>query len=132
VISAQDAQAQLDARPFSAIWRYHVIEVSDGFCRLEVPYDGRWDRPGDVLSGQVYMAAADAAMWIAVMSRTADLMAVTTSLNTAFLGAGRQETVLCEARVLRLGRRSVYGTAECRGADGRLLTHHTLAYARPV
>jgi uncharacterized protein (TIGR00369 family) len=132
VISTQDAQAQLDAQAFSAIWGYRVVEVGEGFCRLEVPYDGRWDRPGDVLSGQLYMAAADAAMWVAVMSRTADPMAVTTNLNTAFLGAGRHETVVCEARVLRLGRRSIYGTAECRGADGRLLTHHTITYARPA
>lgn len=35
----------------------------------------------------------------------------------------------CRARVLKLGRRLVYGVAECLAGD-RLLTHHTLTYAR--
>jgi uncharacterized protein (TIGR00369 family) len=132
LITVAEAQRQLDARPFSAIWSYRVLSVGEGECRLEVPYDPRWDRPGEVLAGPVYMAAADAAMWIALMTRADEVMAVTANLDTAFLGAARQEPVTCDARVLRFGRRLVYGTAECRGADGRLLTHHTITYARPA
>ena len=116
----------------SAIWEYRVLEVAHGYCRLEVPYNPRWDRPGDVLAGPVFVAAADTAMWVAVMTRAAEVMAVTANLNSAFLAAGRQETVTCEARVLRFGRRLVYGVAECRGADGRVLSHHTVTYARPA
>ena len=128
----REAQRQLDERPFSAIWDYNVLEVEAGYCRLEVPYNPRWDRPGDVLAGPVFVAAADAAMWIAVMSRAGEVMSVTANLNTAFLDAGRHEKVVCEARVLRSGRRLIFGVAECRGADGRVLTHHTVTYARPV
>ena len=116
----------------SAIWEYRVLEVAHGYCRLEVPYNPRWDRPGDVLAGPVFVAAADTAMWVAVMTRAAEVMAVTANLNSAFLAAGRQETVTCEARVLRFGRRLVYGVAECRGEDGRVLSHHTVTYARPA
>ena len=132
MIDRAQAQQQLDERPFSAIWEYRVLEVGQGYCRLEVPYNPHWDRPGDVLAGPVFVAAADAAMWVAVMTRAAEVMAVTASLNTAFLAAGRQETVTCEARVLRFGRRLVYGVAECRSADGRILSHHTITYARPA
>src|SRR5205814_7873214 len=92
----------------------------------------RWDRPGDVLAGPVFVAAADTAMWVAVMTRAAEVMAVTANLNSAFLAAGRQETVTCEARVLRFGRRLVYGVAECRGEDGRVPSQHTVTYARPA
>ncbi len=126
MIDRAQAQRQLDERPFSAIWEYRVLEVAHGYCRLEVPYNPRWDRPG------VFVAAADTAMWVAVMTRAAEVMAVTANLNSAFLAAGRQETVTCEARVLRFGRRLVYGVAECRGADGRVLSHHTVTYARPA
>ena len=132
MIDRAQAQRQLDGRPFSAIWEYRVLEVAHGYCRLEVPYNPRWDRPGDVLAGPVFVAAADTAMWVAVMTRAAEVMAVTANLNSAFLAAGRQETVTCEARVLRFGQRLVYGVAECRGADGRVLSHHTVTYARPA
>lgn len=127
-----DAQRQLDERPFSAIWHYRVVEVRDGHCVLELPYNARWDRPGDVIAGPALVAAADAAMWVAVMSRAGEVMAVTANLNTAFLAPARKESVTCEARVLRFGRRLVYGVAECRGEDGRVLSHHTLTYARPA
>lgn len=132
LLDVAQAQRQLNERPFSAVWGYRVREVRDGYCRLEVPYDPRWDRPGEVLAGPLFVAAADAVMWIAVMSRSADVKAVTANLNTAFLAPGRKEDVTCEARVLRFGRRLVYGSAECRGADGRVLTHHTITYSLPA
>jgi acyl-coenzyme A thioesterase PaaI-like protein len=53
LITVAEAQRQLDARPFSAIWSYRVLSVGEGECRLEVPYDPRWDRPGEVLAGPV-------------------------------------------------------------------------------
>src|SRR5205823_8297741 len=110
MIDRAQAQRQLDERPFSAIWEYRVLEVAHGYCRLEVPYNPRWDRPGDVLAGPVFVAAADTAMWVAVMTRAAEVMAVTANLNSAFLAAGRQETVTCEAREI--------GRASCRERAG--------------
>src|SRR5881409_2327575 len=78
------------------------------------------------------MAAADVAMWLAILTRLgAGDGSVTASLNTAFLGAARKESFSCTARVLKLGRRLIHGVAECVTADGRLLTHHTVTYMRP-
>jgi acyl-coenzyme A thioesterase PaaI-like protein len=55
---------------------------------------------------------------------------VTSDMKTAFLRSGRSEDVLCTARVLKLGRKIAYGTAECHGATSGLLTHHVLTYMR--
>jgi acyl-coenzyme A thioesterase PaaI-like protein len=46
------------------------------------------------------------------------------------LKSGRQEDFHCTARVLKLGGRSAYGTAECHGANSGLLAHHVLTYIR--
>lgn len=128
-----EAEALLASRQFSARWGYRVVALAAGECTLEVPYDAGWDRPGEILAGPVYMAAADAAMWIAVVTRTpSEVGAVTYQLDTTFLAAGRAEEISCTARVLRWGRRLAFGTAECRGADGRLLTHHTVTYSLPA
>jgi acyl-coenzyme A thioesterase PaaI-like protein len=32
--------------------------------------------------------------------------------------------------VLKLGKRIIYGTAECHDRRGKLFTHHTVTYAR--
>jgi acyl-coenzyme A thioesterase PaaI-like protein len=42
-----------------------------------------------------------------------------------------KEPFRCAARVLKLGRRLVYGVAECVNGEGRLLAHHGVTYARP-
>jgi len=85
-----------------------------------------------VIGGPAFMAAADVAMWLAILTRLgAGDGSVTASLTTAFLGAARKEGFTCTARVLKLGRRLIHGVAECMTADGRLLTHHTVTYMRP-
>jgi uncharacterized protein (TIGR00369 family) len=120
----------LDAHEFTRRMALRVASLGDGECELEVPYRPEHDRPGGIVSGQVYMHAADVAFWLAIKTRLGvDDASVTSSMTTAFLGSASRETLRCRARVLKVGRRLVYGVAECLAGD-RLLTHHTLTYAR--
>ena len=120
----------LAAHEFTGRMRMRVLSVGDGECELEVPYLPEFDRPGGIVSGQVYTHAADVAFWLAIKTRLglADA-SVTSSMTTAFLGSASREALRCRAHVLKLGRRLIYGAAEC-AAGGRLVTHHTLTYAR--
>jgi uncharacterized protein (TIGR00369 family) len=105
--------------------------VSDAACTLAVPFRRTFERPGGTVNGPVFMAAADCAMWLAIKRLIGiDQDAVTAELNTAFLNAARRQTVFCTARVLKMGKRSIFGTAECHDGKGRIFTHHTLTYAR--
>ncbi len=132
-LSVAEVQRLLDTVPFSSEFHFDVEELGDGEATLAVPYQVRHQRPGGILSGQVYMCAADVAMWVAILTRLGiEDRSVTSSLQTAFLGSAREEKIRCRARVLKLGRRLIYGLAECSGADGRLLTHHAITYARPA
>jgi acyl-coenzyme A thioesterase PaaI-like protein len=56
-----------------------------------------------------------------------DRDALTSELNTAFLNAAKGH-VYCTARILKFGRRSIYGTAECHSKSGKIFSHHTLTY----
>jgi acyl-coenzyme A thioesterase PaaI-like protein len=51
-------------------------------------------------------------------------------MKTNFLKGAKQENFICRARILKLGRRLIYGVAECMTEDGNLLTHHTITYIR--
>jgi uncharacterized protein (TIGR00369 family) len=106
--------------------------IADGECTLHVPFQEAFERPGGIVSGQVFMAAADVAMWLAIMTKlgTAD-KSVTVEMTTAFLNGARQEDFQCTATILKLGKRLVYGVAECVNYTGKRLTHHTMTYARP-
>ena len=99
-------------------------------CMIRVPYAAGLERPGGIVSGITLMAVADVAMWVAVMTeRGTSEQWVTTDMKTAFLSGARETDIHCSARVLKLGKRTAYGTAECRTARGDLLTHHVLTYA---
>jgi uncharacterized protein (TIGR00369 family) len=115
---------------FTRRMRMKVVSLGEGECVMEVPYLPEYDRPGGIVSGQVYIHAADVAFWLAIKTRLGmDDASVTSSMTTAFLGSASREPLTCRARVLRLGRRLVYGTAECLAGE-RLVAHHTLTYAR--
>jgi uncharacterized protein (TIGR00369 family) len=132
VITHEELQRVLsDEAAFTKIYDFKVQSFADGICTLLVPFQTAFERPGGIVSGTIYMTAADVAMWLAIMTRHGrEAMYVSTELNTAFLNAARREDVECTARVLKFGRSFIYGVAECRNTTGKLLTHHTLTYAR--
>jgi len=109
---------------------FHLADLGDGWCELVVPYSPAHERPGGILAGSVAMHAADVAFWCATKTRLGmEDGSVTSGMTTAFLGPARREDLTCRAEVLKVGRRLIYGVAECR-AGGRLVSHHTLTYAR--
>jgi acyl-coenzyme A thioesterase PaaI-like protein len=75
------------------------------------------------------MTAADVAMWLAIKTlRGIDDPSVTSDMQTHFLEGARSEAFTCKAIVLKLGRKTSYGTADCVSSSGVLLAHHTLSY----
>lgn len=124
-------QATLDGAAFAQLYGFRLESVGDGECLLRVPFQPAFERPGGIVSGPVMMAAADAALWLAILTRIGtEGHVVTVEMNTAFLSGARRSDVFCRARVLRVGGRMMFGTAECRDENDKLLTHHTMTYAR--
>ena len=132
-LAATEAELRLvlDQVPFTRAYGFLLHAIAPGQCTLDVPFQPIFERPGGIVGGQVFMAAADVAMWLAIKTRlgSAD-ESVTATMTSAFLDAARHEPFRCTARVVKLGRRLVYGVAESVSSEGRLLTHHSLTYAR--
>jgi acyl-coenzyme A thioesterase PaaI-like protein len=110
-----------------------VVKAADaGSCTLSVPYLPHFERPGGIVSGQVFITAADVAMWLAIKTvRGIDDASVTTHMATQFLKSSRREPFLCTAEVMSWGRRTIFGTAECLSPSGDRLAFHTLTYVTP-
>jgi len=110
---------------------FRLSSIGDGQCSINVPFQEAFERPGGVVSGQVFMAAADVAMWLAIKTKLglAD-SSVTAEMKTNFLGAAKKEGFRCTAKVLKVGRRLIYGMVECVDSTGRLLAHSTVTYIR--
>jgi len=131
VPTISDLNQVLEDTPFLQSYGFRVESTAPGECTLRVPFVRALERPGDIVSGMTMMGAADVAMWLAIMTlRGIAEHWVTADMKTAFLRSAREEDIACDARILKPGRRSMYGTAECRGADARLIAHHVITYSR--
>jgi uncharacterized protein (TIGR00369 family) len=114
---------------------YGVEHVGEDGVRMRVPYDPSQLRPGGTLSGPTMMALADAAAWMATLSRIGPVaLAVTSSLTIQFLAKPQPADLLAHATLLRLGRRQ--SVSEVRlwseGADPSApVAHATVTYAIP-
>ena len=121
----------LDDSTFLQPYGFRVESTGAGECTIIVPFRPALERPGGIVSGLTMMGAADVAMWLAIMTlRGMGEQWVTSDMKTAFLKSARSEDIACSARVLKPGKRTMYGTAECLGKDGGLIAHHVLTYAR--
>ncbi len=131
-VTAQELRTLLRESTFLQPYGFQLQHVAAVTCTVRVPFQPTFERPGGVIGGPVFMAAADVTMWLAMMTQLglAD-PSVTVAMSTAFLQGARREDFCCTATLLKVGRRLVYGTAECLTLGGTRLTHHTLTYARP-
>ncbi|CAB3723132.1 PaaI family thioesterase [Trinickia soli] len=106
------------------------VSVSDDSATLKLPFSGEFRHSGGVICGQVFMAAADTAMIVAISAALGEFRPMTTvSLNINFMRAVRKGDVLVTARVLRMGRNLVFGEIELVDEEGKMAVHATTTYA---
>jgi uncharacterized protein (TIGR00369 family) len=106
------------------------VKANDQSATLRLPFSGEWRHSGGVICGQVFMAAADTAMVVAISAALGGFKPMSTvSLNINFMRAVRKGDVLITARVLKLGRSLVFGEVELVDEDGKMAVHATTTYA---
>jgi acyl-coenzyme A thioesterase PaaI-like protein len=126
----EELERTLATAPFAELYGYVLVSLEDDSCTLRIPFRPAFERPGGIIAGPVYMAAADVSMWLAIKARYGDESPLTSSMVTHFVGRGRRSDVLCRARIVRGGQRLIFGVAECSSDRGALLSHHTVTYMR--
>lgn len=127
--------AQLDdflANAFFNQRMYRVDEVTDKGVVLSIPIGPEHERPGGSVSGPTMMSLADAAAWLATLSRIGPVaLAVTSNLNISFLRKpSLSHDLFAEADLLKLGKR--LSVSEVRViSDAVLVAHATVTYSIP-
>ncbi|TAM78352.1 PaaI family thioesterase [bacterium] len=131
-ITRDCAQEMLGELALARLFAFSVRELAAGLCVMEAPFDELFLRPGDLVSGPIYMALADAAVWIALMTIIGPVrMAVTSEMTTNFLRGAVRRDVICTAHIVALHDGLAEATASCVDDEGTLLTHHTATYSLP-
>jgi uncharacterized protein (TIGR00369 family) len=103
-----------------------------GEVLLALPVAPKHVHGGGVLCGQSMMAAADTAMILAICTHLGSFKPMTTvQLQTSFLRPipGDAGEARITARVLRMGRKLVFGEVLIHDPQGELAAHATTTYA---
>jgi uncharacterized protein (TIGR00369 family) len=128
--NAIDALLERVLAPWVRALGMKPVEVTEDSATLRLPFSGELRHSGGVICGQVFMAAADTAMIVAITAALGGFKPMTTvALNTNFMRAVRKGDVRVTARVLRMGRNLVFGEIELYDEDGRMAVHATSTYA---
>lgn len=112
-----------------------VVEAVDAQgARVRVAVDDSMMRPGGTVSGPTLFAAADTAMYAAILAHAgADALAVTTDTNIHFLRKPPIADLIADARIVKRGNRLVVCTVELRSAGSdALVAHATGTYSLPT
>ena len=134
VMTAGELSEFLDA-VFPQVRGQMIVEaVGPMTARLRMPIDERHLRPGGTVSGPSMFTLADCAFYavtLAMIGREA--LTVTTSLTINFLAKPPAADLICEARILRLGRVLSVGEATVWSAarDDGPVAHAAVTYAIP-
>jgi uncharacterized protein (TIGR00369 family) len=111
-----------------------IESVGPMSARVRMPIDERNLRPGGTVSGPSMFTLADCAYYVATLAMIGrEALTVTTSLTINFLAKPPAADLVCEARILRLGRVLSVGEATI-WSDGRAdgpVAHASVTYAIP-
>lgn len=107
--------------------------LSEDTSILRLPFNERYLRPGNVVTGPAIFALADIALyavaWLVVPK--ADL-AVTTEATVHFLSGAKPGDLIAEAKILKAGRRLLIAECHIRSAvDDSVCAHVIGTYAMP-
>src|SRR5437763_17047625 len=93
----EELERILATAPFAEICGFVLVSIEDDSCTLRIPFRPVFERPGGIIAGPVYMAAADVSMWLAIKARYGDESSLTSSMVTHFVSTGRRSDVAREA-----------------------------------
>jgi uncharacterized protein (TIGR00369 family) len=110
-----------------------LVSVELDHVRMTLEPGPAMVRPGGIVSGPTLMGLIDVAAYAVVLAHVGPVeMAVTTTLSVTFLRPCRYETVMADARLLKLGRRlAAIDVRVWQGSEDRLVAQATVGYALP-
>lgn len=112
-----------------------IEDLAPMHARMRLLVDDRHLRPGGTVSGPSIMLLADVTFYVAILAMIGpQALTVTTNMTLNFLRKPAKEDLLCEARILKLGRRLVTGDCllySVGGSRDTPVAQATLTYARP-
>jgi uncharacterized protein (TIGR00369 family) len=111
--------------PLAGAWGIEVMAAAEGRAIVRLPFRPDLLRPGGTVSGPALMGLADVAMWAALLGVTGGRdESVTSTVTVNFLRPFAPGPVVAEARLLKRGKRMVFGEVLLRAESATEVSAH--------
>ena len=122
--------------PWAVDMGLRIERLEEGACRVRLPFDPSFVRPGGSVAGPMMIAAASFAMYAAVLSAYGPVkQTVARQLSCSFLRAAAPADLLADARLLHRGARAAYGEAALYSVADEAagpVAHVTMTFSIPA
>ena len=130
-VTVEELQNFVDGVPYVHDLGLRIVRVEEGVCQAHLPYQARFAQYYNLIHGGVTASLADTMLYMAQATLngiTTDT--VTTNLNVTYLQAATEEPLNAEARVMKNGRKLIYGEVLITNETGALIAHAAVTYLR--
>jgi uncharacterized protein (TIGR00369 family) len=130
-ITVDQLQTVIQETPFVRLLGLEILSVDEGLCRGRLPCREQHLQYYRLIHGGVIASLADTMVYMAQATLNGVTHnTVTTGLSVNYLSAVREEDLYAEARILKNGKRVIYGEVSITDVSGRQIARATATYLR--
>jgi uncharacterized protein (TIGR00369 family) len=118
--------------PFAAQLGMELVEASDGYAKIRLPFKKENTTAADALHGGAIASLIDTtgamAAWTTAEIATPRYFGSTVGVNVNYLSGVIGEDAFAEGRVLKRGKEIIYSDVRVLSAQGKLCAQGTVVY----
>lgn len=133
LVTLDEAQAYVKKIPINKYFQMQVLEIGEGYAKTMTPYNPELTNVSNNTHGGVFMIIADMTFFQALFTLNgfgSKLNFVTSEIKTNFLSSSKDSELYAEARIIKNGRRNIFGVVSITDATGKILTYSTVTCSR--
>lgn len=132
-VSLKELQDYVARIPINEYLQVQVVEIGEGYCKSMTPYNPILTNAWNYTHGGVYMTVSDMTFfWALATVNGLDSSGnfSTIEVKTNFLSPSQGSDLYAAARIIKNGRRNIFGDVSITNSTGKLLSHSTVTYSR--
>jgi len=130
-VTKEELQEMLEHVPFVKLLGLQLVGVEAGICRVKMPFQPHLLQYYHIIHGGAIASLADSVMYLAQSTLNGITKnTVTVEMKINYLAAAQDEDLLAEGRVIKNGRKVIYGDVLITNAANKQIAHGTVTYMR--
>ncbi len=133
IVTLEECQGHMNQVPVNQYLNLQILEIRAGYSRVRMPFNPIFANSWNNTHGGALMTLADIAFYFALATLNgleASGNFATAELKNNFLQPTSQVDLYAEARVIKNGKRIIFGDVEINDISDRRISHATVSYIR--